>query len=343
MLVVMKETANSEQINNVLAFIKKKEIQVQVLNSDGRVIIELGNEESKIDRKQILVLQGVDQVIHLREPYKLVKGKVVEDESVIEVDNVKIGGEEPVIIAGPCSVESERQIIETAWIVKEQGAHILRGGVFKPRTSPYSFQGLREKGLQFLYKAKQESGLPIVTEVVDTEDVSYVEEHVDILQIGSRNMQNYELLKAVGRADKPVLLKRSMSAKLSEFLLSAEYIMSKGNTEVILCERGIRTFVDHSRNTLDLSIVPAIKEVSNLPIIVDPSHATGRSDMIEPMSMAALAAGVHGLMIEVHPHPQKSVSDANQALNPQQFSNLMHRVQHYIEWQKTYANSPSAY
>jgi 3-deoxy-7-phosphoheptulonate synthase len=343
MLIVMKEVANSEQIDNVLTFFRKKEIQVKVFNSDSRVIIEFGNEESKIDRKQILVLQGVDQVIHLTEPFKLVNSKAVEDDSAIDVDNVKIGGEEPVIIAGPCSVESERQIIETAWIVKEQGAHILRGGVFKPRTSPYSFQGLREKGLQFLYKAKQETGLPVVTEVVDTEDVPYVEEHVDILQIGSRNMQNYELLKAVGLADKPVLLKRSMSAKLSEFLLSAEYVMSKGNAEVILCERGIRTFVDHSRNTLDLSIVPAIKGMSNLPIIVDPSHATGRSDMIEPMSMAALAAGANGLMIEVHPDPEKSVSDANQALNPQQFSNLMHKVQHYIEWQKAYANTPSAY
>lgn len=343
MLIVMKETANSEQVDAVLSFFKNKEIRTRVINSDDRVIIEFGNEKSKIDRKQLLVLPGVDQVILLKDPYKLVNRKVVGDDPAIEVDNIRIGGEEPVIIAGPCSVESESQIIETAWIVKEQGAHILRGGVFKPRTSPYSFQGLREKGLQFLYKAKQETGLPIVTEVVDTEDVPYVEEHVDILQIGSRNMQNYELLKAVGLASKPVLLKRAMSAKLSEFLLSAEYIMSKGNEEVILCERGIRTFADHSRNTLDLSIVPAIKEMTNLPIIVDPSHATGRRDMIEPMSMAALAAGAHGLMIEIHTDPQQSLSDANQALNPQQFSSLMHKVQHYIEWQKAYANTTPAY
>ncbi len=343
MLIVMKKEVSSEQIEQLLSHFKKQRIETHLMKTDNRVVIEFNNDKGNVDRKQLLVFAGVEKVIDLKEPFKLVNQKPAEEDTVIEVNNISIGGEHPVIIAGPCSVESEKQIIETAWVVKERGAHILRGGAFKPRTSPYSFQGLREKGLQYLYKAKQETGLPIITEVVDTEDVPYVEEHVDILQIGSRNMQNYELLKAVGLSNKPVLLKRSMSAKLTEFLLSAEYIMSKGNEEVILCERGIRTFADHSRNTLDLSIVPAIKQVTHLPIIVDPSHGTGRSDLVEPMSMAALAAGAHGLMIEVHPNPQKSFSDANQALNPQQFSHLIRKAQHFIEWRKAYANPSPAY
>jgi 3-deoxy-7-phosphoheptulonate synthase len=343
MLVVMKENMNPEQVERLISHFKKQAIDAQVMKTDNHVLIEFGNENGRIDQKQLLVFPGVEKVIDLKEPYKLANRKVVNEDTVIEFSNFEIGGDQPIIIAGPCSVENEKQIIETAWIVKEKGAHILRGGAFKPRTSPYSFQGLREKGLQYLYKAKQETGLPIITEVVDTEDVPYVEEHVDILQIGSRNMQNYELLKAAGLSSKPVLLKRSMSAKLSEFLLSAEYIMSKGNEEVILCERGIRTFADHSRNTLDLSIVPAIKLVTHLPIIVDPSHGTGRNDLVEPMSMAALAAGANGLMIEVHPDPKKSLSDANQALDPQQFSNLMDKIQHFIEWQKAYANPSPAY
>lgn len=339
----MKETVNSEQINRVTEHLNNKEIQHHLIKTDNRVIIEVSNDRDNIDKKQLLVFAGVDKVIQLTEPYKLVNRKSTDKNTIIEIDAIKVGGDDPVIIAGPCSVESEKQIIETALIVTEQGGHILRGGVFKPRTSPYSFQGLREEGLQFLYKAKIETGLPIVAEVVNINDVSYVEEYVDILQVGSRNMQNYELLKAVGRSSKPVLLKRAMSANLSEFLMSAEYIMAEGNKDVILCERGIRTFVDYSRNTLDLAIVPVLKHKTHLPIIVDPSHGTGRSDLIEPMSMAALAAGAQGLMIEIHPLPEVSISDANQALNPQQFSNLMHKIQHFIEWQKTYANFSPTY
>lgn len=343
MLIIMKEEAGSDQIDRLLSYFKKQQIETHLIKTDNRLVIEFSNRNDVIDRKQLLVFPGVENVINLKEPFKLVNRKLVEKNTIIEVSHVKIGGDNPVIIAGPCSVESEKQIIETARMVKEQGGHVLRGGAFKPRTNPYSFQGLREEGLQLLFKAGQETGLPVISEVVDSRDVSYVEEYVDILQIGSRNMQNYELLKAVGRTSKPVLLKRSMSAKLGEFLLSAEYIMVEGNHQVILCERGIRTFVEHSRNTLDLAVIPAVKQISHLPIFVDPSHGTGRSDLVEAMSMAALAAGAHGLMIEVHPQPHKSLSDANQALNPQQFSDLMRKVQHFIEWQKSYASPSPAY
>jgi 3-deoxy-7-phosphoheptulonate synthase len=339
----MKESVDSEQVDKVIKHFNNQKIETHLIKSDNRVIIELNNQDERIDKKQLMVFPGVDKVIHLTEPYKLVNNKIANKKTIIEMDNIRFGGDDPVIIAGPCSVESEKQIIDTAWIVKEHGGHILRGGAFKPRTNPYSFQGLQEEGLQFLYKAKTETGLPIVTEVVNIKDVPFVEEYVDILQIGSRNMQNYELLKAVGRSSKPVLLKRAMSANLSEFLMSAEYIMAEGNNDVILCERGIRTFVEYSRNTLDLAIVPALKQKTHLPIIVDPSHATGRSDLVEPMSLAALAAGAQGLMIEIHPNPVESISDANQALNPEQFSNLMQRVQHLIEWQKVYANTTPAY
>jgi len=343
MLIVLKERDNSEELDRLLSYFNKRGIETYLIKSDNRTIIEFSSEDSNVDKKQIMSFPVVDRVIDIKDPFRLVNRKLIEKDTIIETNNIPIGGDAPVIIAGPCSVENERQIIDTAWIVKEHGGHILRGGVFKPRTSPYSFQGLRKEGIHLLFKAKQETGLPIISEVVDSGDIPYLEKYVDILQVGSRNMQNYELLKAVGRADKPVLLKRAMSATLNEFLMSAEYIMMEGNRQIILCERGIRTFTDHSRNTLDLSIVPAIKQITHLPIIVDPSHGTGRSDLVESMSLAALAAGAQGLMIEVHPEPQQSLSDANQALNPLQFSNLMHKVQHFIEWQKAYANHSPAY
>jgi len=226
--------------------------------------------------------------------------------------------------------------------VKENGGHLLRGGAFKPRSSPYSFQGLGEEGLQFLQKAKEETGLYIVTEVLEAQFVPLVAEYADVLQIGARNMQNYELLKAVGRTERPVLLKRGMSAQLTEFLMSAEYIMSEGNDQVILCERGIRTFVEYSRNTLDLNVVPAIKNISHLPIIVDPSHGTGRKDLIEPLSIAGLAVGADGIMIEVHPRPEQAWSDADQTLDPESFKRLMHRIRHFTEWQENYQKEISA-
>ena len=246
--------------------------------------------------------------------------------TVITVDNVKIG-EDFVVIAGPCSVESEEQTIKTAQKVKEAGAHMLRGGAFKPRTSPYAFQGLGLKGLKILEKAKKETGLPIVSEVLDPRDVSWVSEYADILQIGTRNMQNFSLLKEVGKVDRPVLLKRGMYSTLNEWLSCAEYILAEGNPDVILCERGIRTFETYTRNTLDLSIVPSVKEVSHLPIIVDPSHGTGRLSIIEPMSLAAMAAGADGILIEVHWNPCEALCDKDQAMSPEMFAILMKKLQ----------------
>lgn len=272
-----------------------------------------------------------------QQPYRLASRFSKNNPTYIDVNGTIIGGDEPVVIAGPCAVESREQILSIAGSLKELGVTILRGGAFKPRTSPYFFQGLGETGLHLLAEAREVTGLSIITEVMDTADVELVAEYADILQIGSRNMQNYSLLKAVGRVRKPVMLKRGMSAQLTEFLASAEYILAGGNEQVILCERGIRTFTDYSRNTLDLNIVPAVKAVSHLPIIVDTSHGTGRREFIEPMSLAALAAGADGLMIEVHPQPDKAMSDAEQALSVGQFAGLMRKVRSFAEWRASVA------
>jgi 3-deoxy-7-phosphoheptulonate synthase len=248
-----------------------------------------------------------------------------QKKTIVKVDHVNVG-EDFVVIAGPCSVESEEQVIKTAWKVKEAGANMLRGGAFKPRTSPYSFQGLGLQGLKILEKAKKETGLPIVTEVLDPRDVTWVCEYADVLQIGTRNMQNFTLLQEVGKAHKPVLLKRGMYSTLSEWLNCAEYILAEGNPNVILCERGIRTFETYTRNTLDLSIVPSVREVSHLPIIVDPSHGTGRLSVIEPMSLASMAAGAHGIIIEVHHNPSEAVCDKEQTMSPDMFMRLMKKL-----------------
>ena len=279
-----------------------------------------------------------------REQIHLVSRDHKPENTAVSVRGVEIGHDnEPVIIAGPCSVENEERIIEIASMVKSLGAKLLRGGAFKPRTNPYSFQGLGEEGLKLLKLAREETGLPIVTEVMDTGDVELVSQYADVLQIGSRNMQNFPLLKAVGKLQKPVLLKRGMSATLSEFLMSAEYILSEGNDQVILCERGIRTFSDFSRNTLDLNVVPAVKQSSHLPIIVDPSHGTGRRALVQPMSLAALAAGADGLIIEVHPQPDQAITDGFQTIDFQQFSQLMHTINQFIKWQKSHADTTAAY
>lgn len=279
-----------------------------------------------------------------RTQFRLVSRKHKPENTVINLGGIEIGnGEDPVVIAGPCSVENEAQILEIAWQVKESGAKLLRGGAFKPRTNPYSFQGLGEEGLKLLRKAGDETGLPVVTEVMDTRDVPLVSQYADVLQIGSRNMQNFPLLKTVGKLHQPVLLKRGMSATLTEFLMSAEYILSGGNDQVILCERGIRTFSDFSRNTLDLNIVPAIKQLSHLPIIVDPSHGTGKRDLVMPMSLAALAAGADGLIIEVHPQPDASITDGFQTIDFEQFSRLMAQITQFSKWQKSHAHFTPAY
>jgi len=273
-------------------------------------------------------MQGVERVIFESNNFKLVSREFKPEQTKIKlINNVEIGGKKVVIIAGPCAVESKEQLIECANFIKDHGASILRGGAFKPRTSPYNFQGLKKKGLEILAEIRTETGLPVVTEVISCEDVNLVAKYADILQIGARNMQNFSLLKKVGKTNRPVLLKRGMSATIEEFLLSAEYIVSNGNPHVILCERGIRTFERMTRNTLDLSAIPIIKQLSHLPIIVDPSHATGRRELIKPMSMAAIAAGADGIMVEVHPHPEKALVDGAQSLG---FSDFLKMIQELI-------------
>jgi 3-deoxy-7-phosphoheptulonate synthase len=266
---------------------------------------------------------GVEKVLPILKPYKLVSRDFQSEDSVIEVDGQKIGGKRVHVMAGPCSVESREQVLETAIPVKQAGATFLRGGAFKPRTSPYAFQGLGEEGLNYLANARKVTGLPVITEVLDPRDLDLVYRYADILQIGARNMQNFKLLTEVGKLDKPVMLKRGMSATIQEFLLSAEYIASGGNRKIILCERGIRTYETETRNTMDLSAVPLLKQLSHLPVFVDPSHGTGRWDLVAPMALAGIAAGADGLLIEVHPRPELALSDGPQSLKPEKFAALM--------------------
>jgi len=330
MVIIMEVNANDLQIKNVIEQIHLKGLKPHISTGEERTIIGVIGDDRKLQEANFKTLPGVENVFRILKPYKLVSREFKRDSTIIHINGVSIGNGHRVVIAGPCAVESGEQILKSAQIVKSYGANILRGGAFKPRTNPYTFQGLGIDGLKLLQKAKQETGLPIVTEVLEASDVELVSEYADILQIGTRNMQNYQLLKAAGRIRKPILLKRGMSATLQEFLMSAEYILSEGNQQVILCERGIRTFVEYTRNTLDLNIVPVIKKLSHLPVIVDPSHGTGRTDIIIPMSLASLAAGADGLMVEVHPEPEKSVSDADQTLSPAQFGELMEKTKKLI-------------
>lgn len=338
MIIAMNKDISQEEIDRILEMLRRFDVGVKFDRNKKPLIIRITENGVDLPKEKIETLPGVNQVIKTDQPYRLVSRDYRAENTLIQLDGLTIGGGTPVVIAGPCAVENEQQILEIARLVKSKGVKLMRGGAFKPRTSPYSFSGLGEQGLRLLSRAREETGVLIVTEVLDTSDVSLVAEHSDVLQIGSRNMQNYKLLKAVGRAQKPVLLKRGMSAKLEEFLGSAEYIMDVGNEQIILCERGIRTFVEYSRNTLDLNVVPVIKGISHLPIIVDPSHGTGRRDLIEPMSLAALAAGADGIMIEVHTHPEESWSDPEQALSPTQFFHLVEQANHFIEWRKAYAD-----
>ena len=326
MIVVMKKNADEYQIEKVVEKVNKSGLKAHRSRGDFVTIIGIIGDERKVPESQILAIEGVEKIVPILTPYKLSSRDFHPENTVISVDGVKIGTDEVVIMAGPCSVESKEQIIETARSIKKAGAKILRGGAFKPRTSPYSFQGLGKEGLKLLKYAKEETGLPTITEVMDTRNVPLVCEYSDILQIGARNMQNYDLLKEVGKSKHPVLLKRGMSATLAEWLMSAEYIMSEGNHNIILCERGIRTFENYTRNTLDLNAVPAVKELTHLPVVVDPSHGTGRSTLVIPMSKAAVAAGADGLLIEVHPNPEKSVSDADQTISTKHFERLMEQL-----------------
>ena len=332
MLVVMKNDATEEQVQAVIKEIEKMGYRgVPMPGALRTAVCILGNKGS-IDAARLLAIDGVKEAIPVTKPYKLVSRETHPDATVITIGGIKIGGGEPIVMAGPCAVETEEQAITIANIVKKAGGKVFRGGAFKPRTSPYSFQGLGEKGLKILDKVRKETGLLIITEATDTDNLPLVEKYSDIIQIGARNMQNYSLLRLAGQAKKPVLLKRGMAATIEEWLMAAEYIMSEGNTKVILCERGIRTFADNTRNTLDLSAIPAIKEASHLPIIIDPSHAAGRRDYVISLSRGAIAVGADGLLIEVHNDPAHALSDGVQSLYPQQFEQLMKEIKRLKEY-----------
>lgn len=327
MVIVMKKDATGKVIGKISDKMTSLGCEVHKVQGENYCILGLVGDTSKINPNQIKANINVQDVLIVNHPFKLAGRNFHPEDTVIEVDGVKIGGGNPAVIAGPCAIESEDQLMTIAKTVKASGASIIRGGAFKPRTSPYSFQGMGEDGLKLLKKAKEMTGLPIITEVMDEVNFDTVEKYADILQIGARNMQNFALLKRAGKSNKPILLKRGMSATIEELLMSAEYIMSKGNEQIILCERGIRTFETYTRNTLDLSAVPAIKELSHLPVIVDPSHATGRWSMIEPLSKAAIACGADGLMIEVHHEPEVAMCDGAQSLKPEKFEKLMKSIE----------------
>ena len=326
MLIVMDAHAGSAEAEAVCAEIRAMGLTPHPMPGAQRTAIGITGNKSAVDASRLEQMPGVVRVIHVTAPYKLVSREFHEEDTLIDVRGVTIGGDNFVIMAGPCAVESAAQIDEIAAILKGHGAHILRGGAFKPRTSPYSFQGLGEEGLQFLAAAGKKHGLPVVTEAIDKETLDLVVRYADVVQIGARNMQNFSLLRHAGRCGKPILLKRGMSATLEELLMAAEYIVNEGNPDVILCERGVRTFADHTRNTLDLSAIPFVQRSSHLPIIADPSHGTGRRDKVIPLSCASVAAGADGLMIEVHTHPDAALSDGPQSLYPEQFENLVKRV-----------------
>ncbi len=326
MLVVMNKNASSEEIDAVVRAIEERGMTARPIAGGERVSIGILYNKGSVDPSPFLGMSGVKDMIPVTRPYKLVSREFKPEDTIVRVGDVLIGNGHLTIMAGPCAIESEAQALTIAAHVKKAGAHIFRGGAFKPRTSPYSFQGLGEKGLKILAKVREETGMPVVTEVMDEENFDLVQEYADIIQIGTRNMQNFSLLRRAGQARKPVLLKRGMSAVVDEWLMAAEYILEGGNTDVILCERGVRTFVKHSRNTLDLSAVPVVRRESHLPIIVDPSHAAGRRDQVVPLSRAAVAADAHGLMVEVHHEPDKAMSDGAQSLYPEQFESLCRQV-----------------
>ena len=326
MLIVMKPDATEAQVEVVLDVIRSLGFKPHPMPGTTRTAIGITGNPGAIDPAHFEMLPGVAEAIRVSKPYKLVGRDLKQDDTIVRVGDVEIGGREPTIIAGPCAVESREQTMAIAEIVASCGVKLFRGGAFKPRTSPYAFQGLGKEGLIILAEARDRFGLSIVTEVLDTETADLVEEYSDIMQVGARNMQNFSLLRRVGQAKKPVMLKRGMSATLDELLLAGEYIMAEGNYNVVLCERGVRTFADHTRNTLDLSIVPAVQQRSHLPIIVDPSHGTGKRHKVIPLARAAIAAGADGIMVEVHNHPEQALSDGPQALLPEMFKQLVAEV-----------------
>ena len=331
MIIVMTPSATEENLTKVKQKIERAGLSYHLSKGESRTIVGVIGDKKRIGELEMNSLDGVEKTVHITEKYKLVSREFKPENTIIDVRGVPVGGEKLAIMAGPCAVESMEQLQEAASIVKEARAHFLRGGAFKPRTSPYDFQGLAEDGLKMLYEVGRAFDLRIITEIVDVNDVDLITKYADILQIGARNMQNFRLLQAVGRSDKPVLLKRGLSATITEWLNAAEYIVSAGNEQVMLCERGIRTYETFTRNTLDLSAVAAVKELSHLPIIVDPSHGTGRWQMVRPMARAAVAAGADGLIVEVHPHPEMALSDGDQSLTPKNFRAMMDDVRKIAE------------
>ena len=323
MLIVMDAAATAEDIERVVGTVRSLGLQAHPIPGAQRTAIGITGNRGAVDRAAFENLPGVNEVIPVSAPYKLVSREAKRENTVVSVGGVPVGGQRLALVAGPCAVESEDQAIAIARLVRDAGATLYRGGAYKPRTSPYSFQGLGVEGLRILARVRAETGLPIITEVLDTETVDVVAEHADCLQVGARNMQNFSLLKRLGRIRKPVLLKRGMAATIEELLLSAEYLLAEGNYEVILCERGVRTFADHTRNTLDLSSVPYVQRISHLPILVDPSHGTGKRAKVLPLSRAAVAVGADGLLIEVHHEPDRALSDGPQAILPDMFAELV--------------------
>jgi 3-deoxy-7-phosphoheptulonate synthase len=329
-LVVMRQDATQDQIREVVTVIESRGLQAHAIPGAQRVAIGITGNKGAVEAPVFESLPGVLEVIAVSHAYKLVSLEVKPDPTVVKVGAVEIGGRGFTVIAGPCAVESREQMFVVGEAVKAAGAHLLRGGAFKPRTSPYSFQGLGVEGLKLLAEAREKTGLPVVTEAVDVETVDAIEEYADMIQVGARNMQNFSLLKRVGRSRRPVLLKRGMAATLEEFLMSAEYILSHGNYQVVLCERGVRTFSDFSRNTLDLAVVPAVKRLSHLPILVDPSHGTGRREKVAPMSRASAAVGADGVLVEVHHDPARALSDGPQSITPAQLEEMMAELRQIV-------------
>ncbi len=331
MIVVLKPGLTQDEIHKVVERIESFGLRAHLSEGKERTIIGAIGDERLLADQTLESFPGVERVLPILKPYKLVSREFQKADTIIDVNGHKIGGKKIHVMAGPCSVESRDQVLESAVPVKEAGGTFLRGGAFKPRTSPYSFQGLGEEGLDYLAHARKVTGLPIITEVLDPRDLDVVYRYTDILQIGARNMQNFKLLTEVGKLDKPVMLKRGLSATIQEFLLSAEYIAAEGNRKIILCERGIRTYETETRNTLDISAVPVLKQLSHLPVFVDPSHGTGRWDLVAPMALAGIAAGADGLLIEVHSHPEVALSDGPQSLKPEKFAALMKELKRVAE------------
>jgi 3-deoxy-7-phosphoheptulonate synthase len=326
MIVILKPGATRAQLDNVVARIEQMGCGVEISQGEERTIVGIIGNGPRLEREQIERMEGVERTVPVTRPFKRASRDFHPQDTIVKLNGVSIGGQKLLLMAGPCAVESREQLLETAYAVKDAGAQVLRGGAYKPRTSPYSFQGLGEQGLRILADVREETGLLIVTEAIDPHLVPLVSAYADILQIGARNMQNYALLHAVGEAQRPVLLKRGMMSTIEEMLMAAEYILSHGNSRIMLCERGIRTFEKYTRNTMDINAVPLLKQLSHLPVVVDPSHATGKWELVEAVSRAAVAAGADGLIIEVHPRPEEAVSDGAQSLNPSRFAALVESV-----------------